>query len=52
MPALAQPSETSKQSRLSPRVFAGLVRAAEFALVSGIGFLIAYLYVADFPRER
>jgi Undecaprenyl-phosphate glucose phosphotransferase len=51
VPALAQPSDTSKQSRLSPRVFAGLVRTAEFALVSGIGFLIAYLYVADFFRQ-
>ena len=51
MPALVRPSETSQQIRLSPRVFAGLVRAAEFALVSGIGFLIAYLYVADFFRQ-
>jgi Undecaprenyl-phosphate glucose phosphotransferase len=51
VPALVRPSETSQQSRLSPRVFAGLVRAAEFALVSGIGFLIAYLYVADFFRQ-
>ncbi|MGE0848080.1 MAG: undecaprenyl-phosphate glucose phosphotransferase [Hyphomicrobiaceae bacterium] len=37
--------------RMSPRVFAGLVRAAEFALVSGLGFLIAYVYVADFFRQ-
>ena len=36
---------------MSPRVFAGLVRMAEFALVSGIGFLIAYFYVADFFRQ-
>jgi Undecaprenyl-phosphate glucose phosphotransferase len=50
-PAAAQSGDTSRQSRLSPRVFAGLARTAEFALVSGIGFLIAYFYVADFFRQ-
>jgi hypothetical protein len=43
MPALVRPSETS-QRPLSPRIRGP--RAARFALVSGIGFLIAYLYVA------
>src|SRR6185436_2191610 len=47
----AQAIDTSKQGRLSPRVFAGLVRMAEFGLVSGIGFLIAYFYVADLFRQ-
>ena len=50
-PAMAQLPDTGKQSQVSPRVFAGLVRTAEFALVSGIGFLIAYFYVADLFRQ-
>ncbi|HZT47775.1 MAG TPA: undecaprenyl-phosphate glucose phosphotransferase [Hyphomicrobiaceae bacterium] len=41
----------ARAGRISPRVFAGLVRAAEFGLVAGLGFLIAYLYVADFFRQ-
>ncbi len=41
----------ARTGRISPRVFAGLVRAAEFGLVAGLGFLIAYLYVADFFRQ-
>src|SRR6185295_18668711 len=51
IPALPQLQDTAKRNQMSPRVFAGLVRAAEFALVSGIGFLIAYVYVADFFRQ-
>jgi Undecaprenyl-phosphate glucose phosphotransferase len=47
----ARPGDAGKVSRMSPRVFAGLVRAAEFALVSSLGFLIAYIYVADFFRQ-
>src|SRR5262245_48926345 len=38
-------------ARLSPRIFAGLVRMGEFALLSGLGFLIAYIYVAEFFRQ-
>ena len=51
VPAVARPRDTDKRSWMSPRVFAGLVRTAEFALVSGIGFLIAYFYVADLFRQ-
>jgi Undecaprenyl-phosphate glucose phosphotransferase len=47
----ARPNVADKASRMSPRVFAGLVRAAEFALVASLGFLIAYIYVADFFRQ-
>jgi Undecaprenyl-phosphate glucose phosphotransferase len=36
---------------LSPRVFTGLVRIGEFVLLSSLGFLIAYFYVADFFRQ-
>jgi len=50
-PVVAQVAEIGTRSQMSPRVFAGLVRTAEFALVSGVGFLIAYLYVADFFRQ-
>ena len=35
-----------RRNRISPRVFVGIVRAFEFALVAAIGFAIAYLYVA------
>jgi Undecaprenyl-phosphate glucose phosphotransferase len=48
---VAQVAEIGTRSQMSPRVFAGLVRTAEFVLVSGVGFLIAYLYVADFFRQ-
>jgi Undecaprenyl-phosphate glucose phosphotransferase len=50
-PAMAQPNDCGTRSQISPRVFAGLVRTAEFALVAGIGFLIAYFYVADLFRQ-
>ena len=50
-PAVVQPKDTGARSQMSPRVFAGLVRTAEFALVAGIGFLIAYFYVADLFRQ-
>ena len=50
-PAVAQLTDIGTRSQMSPRVFAGLVRMAEFALVSGVGFLIAYFYVADFFRQ-
>src|SRR5262245_52654561 len=50
--ALATLSETTgTASRLSPRVFAGLVRAAEFVLIASLGFLIAYVYVDEFFRQ-
>ena len=49
--AATEPRGARGVGRMSPRVFAGLVRAAEFALVSGLGFLIAYVYVADFFRQ-
>jgi Undecaprenyl-phosphate glucose phosphotransferase len=45
------PRKVHAGGRISARVFAGLVRAAEFALVSGLGFAIAYVYVADFFRQ-
>ncbi len=48
--ASALPVEDRK-TRVSPRVFAGLVRIGEFALLSGLGFLIAYFYVAEFFRQ-
>ncbi len=47
----AAPLDTAKSASLSPRVFAGLVRLGEFALLSGLGFLIAYFYVAEFFRQ-
>jgi Undecaprenyl-phosphate glucose phosphotransferase len=50
-PVLAQVKEPAARRQMSPRVFAGLVRTAEFTLVSVIGFLIAYFYVADFFRQ-
>jgi Undecaprenyl-phosphate glucose phosphotransferase len=50
-PVLAQVQDTAARRQMSPRVFAGLVRTAEFTLVSVIGFLIAYFYVADFFRQ-
>ena len=43
--------EDPRKTRVSPRVFAGLVRIGEFALLSGLGFLIAYFYVAEFFRQ-
>jgi Undecaprenyl-phosphate glucose phosphotransferase len=35
-------------SRLSPSVFAGLVRAAEFVILASLGLWIAQIYVAEF----
>ena len=49
--AAVRPSDAGNVGRISPRVFAGLIRAAELALVSGLGFVIAYIYVADFFRQ-
>ena len=49
--AVAVRAPESKAHRVSPRVFAGLVRVAEFALVSSLGFVIAYFYVADYFRQ-
>jgi Undecaprenyl-phosphate glucose phosphotransferase len=43
--------DTGVSGRVSPRVFAGFVRFGEFALLSGLGFLIAYFYVAEFFRQ-
>ena len=43
----SRPRVTTGKRPLSPRVFAGIVRATEFALVAGIGSAIAYFYVAD-----
>ena len=40
-----------KASQISPRVFAGLIRIAEFSLLAALGFLIAYAYVAEFFRQ-
>ena len=51
VPPWHSPAIPAQRSQMSPRVFAGLVRTAEFALVAGIGFLIAYFYVADFFRQ-
>jgi Undecaprenyl-phosphate glucose phosphotransferase len=47
----AAPLDAANSARLSPRIFAGLVRTGEFALLSGLGFLLAYLYVAEFFRQ-
>ena len=44
-------STRARAGRVSPRVFAGLVRFGELALLSGLGFLIAYFYVAEFFRQ-
>jgi Undecaprenyl-phosphate glucose phosphotransferase len=38
----------SSALHVSPRVFAGLVRLGEFTMLAGLGFLIAYAYVAEF----
>jgi Undecaprenyl-phosphate glucose phosphotransferase len=43
--------ELTRAPQISPRVFAGLVRIAEFALLATLGFLIAYGYVAEFFRQ-
>jgi Undecaprenyl-phosphate glucose phosphotransferase len=40
-----------RASQISPRVFAGLIRIAEFSLLAALGFLIAYAYVAEFFRQ-
>ena len=50
-PAAAALLDAGKAGRVSPRVFAGLVRFGELALLSGLGFLIAYFYVAEFFRQ-
>jgi Undecaprenyl-phosphate glucose phosphotransferase len=50
-PAAAALLDTGRAGRVSPRVFAGLVRFGELALLCGLGFLIAYLYVAEFFRQ-
>jgi hypothetical protein len=43
--------DTGINGRVSPRVFAGFVRFGEFVLLAGLGFLIAYFYVAEFFRQ-
>src|SRR5581483_2061839 len=50
-PQPAKQHDTGRIRRMSPRVFAGLVRAGEFAVVSVLGYLIAHVYVADFFRQ-
>jgi len=50
-PALARLAPALPPGRLSPRVFAGLVRLGEIGLLSALGFLIAYVYVAEFFRQ-
>jgi Undecaprenyl-phosphate glucose phosphotransferase len=50
-PAAAALLDAGKAGRVSPRVFAGLVRFGELALLSGLGFLIAHVYVAELIRQ-
>jgi Undecaprenyl-phosphate glucose phosphotransferase len=63
-PARAQPSvirtprtfedasaKTTPQRRISPLVYSGVVRLSEFAVVTGLGFLIAYAYVDEYFRQ-
>ena len=50
-PAAAALLDAGKTGRVSPRVFAGLVRFGELALLSSLGFLIAYFYVAELFRQ-
>jgi Undecaprenyl-phosphate glucose phosphotransferase len=45
------PKELASAPGVSPRVFAGLVRSAEFALLAALGFFIVYGYVAEFFRQ-
>jgi Undecaprenyl-phosphate glucose phosphotransferase len=45
------PFDSAKASRMSPRIFAGLVRFGELSLLCGLGFFIAYFYVAEFFRQ-
>jgi Undecaprenyl-phosphate glucose phosphotransferase len=46
-----RPNELASVPGVSPRVFAGLVGSAEFALLAALGFFIAYGYVAEFFRQ-
>ncbi|RTL68953.1 MAG: undecaprenyl-phosphate glucose phosphotransferase, partial [Hyphomicrobiales bacterium] len=39
------------QARISPLVYAGLVRLTEFTVVTGLGFLIAYAYIDEYFRQ-
>ena len=50
-PAAAALLAAGRRASISPRIFAGLVRFGEFALLSSIGFAIAYFYVAEFFRQ-
>jgi Undecaprenyl-phosphate glucose phosphotransferase len=45
------PAADDTPGYISTRVFAGAVRALEFTVVSALGFLIAYVYVADYFRQ-
>jgi hypothetical protein len=50
-PRPLRPRQLAPAPGVSPRVFAGLVRIAEFVLLAALGFFIAYGYVAEFLRQ-
>ncbi|MDX2204273.1 MAG: undecaprenyl-phosphate glucose phosphotransferase [Hyphomicrobiaceae bacterium] len=45
------PSPSLPKRRISPLVYSGLVRLAEFSLVTGLGFAVAYAYVDEYFRQ-
>ncbi len=40
-----------QQRRISPLVYAGLVRLGEFAVITGLGLLVAYAYIDEYFRQ-
>ena len=49
--ALAKLGTADTAGRMPARVFAGLVRLAEFSILFALGFVLAHVYVAEFFRQ-